>query len=260
MPPASNAPPLSLGRHFRDREAPQLRADVAVIVPTILRPALLDAVRSVYDQTFDGRVQLLIGADLNADQADPLFDLLETRPANLSATVLTLPYSTSSRHGGVHPAWDGGALRPILSFMANALHLAYLDDDNTWEPDHLASLMAAVQGKAWAYSLRLLLDEETGAELGVDVWDAVGPGRGRFKAQGGLVDPSCLLVNKLHMAHALWLWSDPGPGRMGVEADRRFAEALFRQPFGRVERPTVRYRIRTTNILRKFLAEGTVFD
>ncbi|CAN5371886.1 hypothetical protein BH10PSE5_BH10PSE5_20050 [soil metagenome] len=147
MPPASNAPPLSLGRHFPDREAPQLRADVAVIVPTILRPALLDAVRSVYDQTFEGRVQLLIGADLKGDQAGRLFDLLETRPANLSATVLTLPYSTSSRHGGVHPAWDGGALRPILSFMANAQHLAYLDDDNTWEPDHLASLMAASRAR-----------------------------------------------------------------------------------------------------------------
>lgn len=260
MPTAPSLPALSIGRHFPDREAPQLRADVAVIIPTILRPGLLDAVGSVYRQAFEGRVQLMIGADINFTETEALYALLEARPSRISATVLTLPYSTSSRHGGVHPAWDGGALRAILSFMANALHVAYLDDDNIWEPDHLARLMAAVRGKAWAYSLRMLVDEETDQDLGVDRWDAVGPGRGRFKAQGGLVDPSCLLVNKLHMAHALWLWSDPGPGRLGVEADRRFAEALFVQPYGQVEAPTVRYRIRKSNILRKFMSEGTVFD
>ncbi|MCR5880692.1 hypothetical protein [Phenylobacterium sp. J367] len=105
----------------------------------------------------------------------------------------------------------------------------------------------------------MLLDEDTGAELGVDIWDAVGPGKGRFKDRGGMVDPNCLLIDKRRVAEALWMWSDPGPGLLGLEADRRVAAALVQHPHGAVDEATVLYRIRQTNVLRTFMANGARF-
>lgn len=250
------APASPVGQYYPDAGDPQAPAAVAVVMPTILRPCIATAVASVYRQTFPGRIQLMIGVDKAAAAPTDLDAVLQQRPAHVSALVLTLPYSTSVRHGGVHAATDGGSLRSILSFMANTRYVAYLDDDNSWEPDHLDGVMQAIRGKVWAYSLRMLIDETSGRELGVDRWDSVGPGAGRFAGQGGLVDPNCLLVDKLLAARAFGRWSE-GPG---VTSDRNFFAAIKDAPHGRVERATVRYGIRPTNVLNTFLREGTRFD
>jgi hypothetical protein len=224
-----------------------------------MRVQAVRALRSVFAQDLDERIQILIGADLNPGQTDLIYAALEERPANVSACVLTPPYSTSRRHGGVHPAYDGGSLRTVLSFLANAPYVAYLDDDNAWAPEHLRVLLDAVQGRAWAHTLRLLVDEETGEDLGLDIWDAVGPGRGRFKIQGGMIDPNCLLLDKLWPAPLLWMWSDPGPRLKRLEADRRLSANLVHLPGATVERATVRYAIRKSNVLRRFMREGVTF-
>jgi hypothetical protein len=101
----------------------------------------------------------------------------------------------------------------------------------------------------------MLIDETDGRELAVDRWDSVGPGAGRFAAQGGMVDPNCLLVDKVAAARAFGRWSE-GPG---VTADRAFFAAIKDAPHGRVERATVRYGIRPTNILHRLMQEGIEF-
>ncbi|MFC3067658.1 glycosyltransferase family 2 protein [Phenylobacterium soli] len=246
-------PPLSLGCYFPDDQPPQTPADIGVIMPTLLRPSIVRAVRCVFGQLGAGRIQLVIGADVNFQNTGELYAALAERPAHISAVVLTLPYSTSIRHGGVHRAVDGGALRSILSYVANSRAVAYLDDDNLWERDHLASLAQAMNGKAWAYSQRMLVDEETGRDVSVDRWDSVGLDKGRFAAEGGFVDTNCLLVDKLAAADAFGLWSEPGLNRASQRADRRFFRALRDLPHGVVDRPTVRYGIRPTNILWKYV-------
>jgi len=249
------APASPIGQFYPDATDPQAPADVAVVMPTILRPCIETAVESVYRQDYGGRIQLMIGVDKAGATPVDLAAVLQRRPAHVSALVLALPYSTSIRHGGVHRATDGGSLRSILSFMANTRYVAYLDDDNSWEPDHLAGVMQAIRGKVWAYSLRMLIDEVTGRELGVDRWDSVGPDAGRFAAQGGLVDPNCLLVDKLLAGRAFGRWAE-GPG---VTSDRAFFAAIRQAAHGRVERASVRYGIRPNNVLNKFLREGTEF-
>ena len=117
--------------------------------------------------------------------------------------LLQLPWSTSLRHGGVHGASDSGSLRATLSFMANSRAVAYLDDDNIMLPDHLRLLHEALQGKAWAWSQRMLVDERDDRDLAVDRWDSVGPGRGRMASQGGFVDTNCLMLDKVICAPVL---------------------------------------------------------
>jgi hypothetical protein len=141
------------GLHPIAGKDPQAPADVAVVITTVLRPALLDALRSVFAQDLKGTIQILIGVDKAREPIEPLRALLKTRPRNVEALVLNPGYSTSKRHGGVHLAPDGGAMRTILSYLANSRLVAYLDDDNRWLPNHLSSLVAAVGDFDWAYSL-----------------------------------------------------------------------------------------------------------
>ncbi len=248
--------PVSFGTYFPDAGNAQTPSDVAVVMPTVLRPSIVDAVNSVYGQSDVGRIQLLIGVDKAVGSFDQLNTVLSRRPSHVSAIVLHLPYSTSIRHGGVHRAMDGGSLRSMLSFMANSRYVAYLDDDNQWTPGHLAGLLQAVRDKVWAHSMRMLIDEASGEEMAVDRWDSVGIGRGRFAVSGGFVDPNCLLIDKVAAARALGRWSE-GPGMM---SDRKFFAAIKEAAHGQVNEPTVRYFVRAQDTMfATFLREGIEF-
>ena len=186
----------------------QKKFDVAVVIPTVLRPTLLRAVRSVYNQDLSGRIQILIGIDKHLGDANCLDVLLRERPENVCITTLDLGYSTSIRHGGIYSNQYSGAIRTILSYAANSRFIAYLDDDDWWGADHLSSLLSAISDKAWAFSYRWFVDQETEWPICRDEWDSLGPGRGiNLQRFGGFVSPSCLLVNK-EVCHSLFpLWA-----------------------------------------------------
>lgn len=191
--------------------------DVAVVMPTVLRPSLARAVASVYDQEFSGRIQLLIGIDRPIGDAGLLDRLAAECPGHVALTVCDLGYSTSVRHGGLYPNRFSGALRTILSYAANSRHVAYLDDDNWWAPDHLAALKAAIEGADWAWSLRWFVEARTGEPICIDEWESVGPEAGIFLEKfGGFVDPSSLMVDKFAAHDILPFWSlspfDDGSG------------------------------------------------
>jgi hypothetical protein len=248
----------SCATHLGDMSFVSGPAQVAVVIPTVLRSTLLRCVGSVFSQSFKQRIHLLIGVDVPRGPIEPLLDLLRNRPSNITATVLQLPWSTSVGNGGIHSALDGGSLRAVLSLIANARFVAYLDDDNTWLPNHLSLLLAAVIGKSWSYSLRWLVDEETDERLAVDRWDSVGPNSGRFASVGGFVDPNCLLVDKVACAHALGRWAESGTDKPGVTADRYFFSGIRNQPNGCSGEATVLYRIRKTNIMWRFIQNDQV--
>ena len=197
-------------------------ADVAVVIPTTLRPTVVAAVRSVFAQDLAGRIQLLVGVDRPEHPAEPLLAALREAPAHCGALLLDPGYSTSVRHGGLHPARDGGVLRTVLTYLANAPLVAYLDDDNWWAPDHLSSLVRAIEGKGWAWSLRWFVHPRSRRPVAVDDWESVGPGRGVFNAKfGGFVDPSCLMIDKLRCDDVIRWWGIPLKGdSVAMSADR----------------------------------------
>ncbi|HEV2674358.1 MAG TPA: hypothetical protein VGV37_07435 [Aliidongia sp.] len=201
----------------KPRAAVQPPFDVSVVIPTVLRPELGRAVRSVFAQAFEGRVQILLGID------DPIGDpalpatLAGECPATMHLSVLDPGYSTSARHGGLYPNRFSGALRTILTYLANSRLVAYLDDDNWWAPDHLASLVRAIDGMDWAYSQRLFVEAATNEPICVDQWESVGPDAGLFQEKfGGFVDPSSLMIDKIACHDLPPLWSlaafDDGSG------------------------------------------------
>lgn len=187
------------------RQAP---ADAAVILPTVLRPSLLKAVRSVYAQNFAGHIHLLIGVDVH--QGDTaILDLIQTEcPSHVTLTVVDPGYSTSARHGGVHPNAYSGSLRTVLSYLANSRYIAYLDDNDWWGGNHLTLLKAAIAGRHWAWSGRWLVHPQTQWPICKDEWDSVGPGKGiNAERFGGFVQPSGLMMDAQACHFLMPLWS-----------------------------------------------------
>jgi len=218
--------------------------DVAVVMATVVRPTIAQALRSIFAQRLDGRIQVLVGVDRWQGERGFLAQLIGERPANVSVTLMDLGYSTSRRNGGLYPSSYGGALKTILSYAANSRYVAYLDDDNWYAPDHLASLLEAVQGKEWAFSLRQFVDVASGEALCPDTWESVGPGRGVYaEAQGGFVDTNCYRIDKLacHAVFTEWATTRSAGGTGG---DRQILQRLIQRPWGTNGRHSVHYRVR----------------
>ena len=136
--------------------------DVGVVMVTIVRPTLAQALRSIYTQRFAGRIQVLIGIDRWEGEPSVLDQLIGERPPNVAVTVIDLGYSTSKRDGGLYPSRSGGALKTVLSYAANSRYVTYLDDANWYAPDHLATMLAAMYGMHWALLSRDFGEGPTG--------------------------------------------------------------------------------------------------
>lgn len=233
-------------------------ADVAVVIPTVVRGSIFTTLESVFHQEDIERISVMIGVDVALGNLTELKDFAATAPPHFNFQILSLPYSTSVRHGGVHMAMDGGALRAILSLMANARYVAYLDDDNTWAPDHLSKLYSSIQGKTWAFSQKYLVDEDTGENYGQDIWHSVGVDKGDFASQGGFVDTNCLMVDVVRCAPVIGRWASSGSLQPGFTADRFFFQGIRNSPYGWVVEPTVFYKIRKANVLHRYIRSANV--
>jgi hypothetical protein len=199
---------------------------VAVVIPTVLRPHLRWALESVFRQDLEGSIQVLIGIDKPLGERSLLDALLLEAPPNVHITVLDPGYSTSVRHGGIYSTHYGGALRTILSYLANSHYIAYLDDDDWFAPGHLSSLLTAIRGHAWAYSLRWYGHPARPEGLCIDEWESTGPDTGIFKERfGGFVAPSCMMLDKSVCHMLLPFWSVAMFADGGGE-DRRIFEKL----------------------------------
>lgn len=187
--------------------------DVAVIMPSIVRPTIEKALHSIFAQDFSGRIQVLIGIDQPLGDLSVIEDVCRARPSNCTLSVFFPGYSTSVRHGGLHPDRAGGVLRCVLTYLANSRFVAYLDDDNWWAPEHLRHLLKAVEGKQWAYALRWFVHPVSRRPICIDAWESLGPNRGCFATRfGGWVDPNCLMYDKLTCEPVTRWWTIPLPG------------------------------------------------
>lgn len=94
---------------------------VSVVVPSGARPELLHAVASVHAQDYPGEVETVVVLDGGGDHADLL--------ARLSTAGVTV--RETGRRAGADVARNLGAT------AATGELVAYLDDDDVWEPDKL---------------------------------------------------------------------------------------------------------------------------
>lgn len=196
---------------------------ISVVVVTIGRDSLLRAIRSIFSQKFEGNIQILIGIDVDVYGNYLRFkSLLEAEcPHNIDIFWLYLPYSTSKRHGGMHDCFYGGSLRSILTLLAHAPYVAYLDDDDWFLPEHLQNACVAFNKypeAAWAFAYCYYADSNNEMILCVDEIESVGVGNGIYAERyGGFVRPSALILDKLKTLSLLHLWSMAGDDSGGAE-------------------------------------------
>jgi len=237
--------------------------DVAVVMFTKRSGALAMALRSVFAQNIDARVQVIVATDGAQADRPALAELRGEVPANMALSIVDLGYSTARSRGGLYAPEAGGALRAALTLLANARHVAYLSEVNVFAPNHLSSLKRAIADRAWAWTQRWFADARTGSVICRDDWESAGPAAGTFaKSEGGFVAADALLIDKLACAAAIPAWmqaDDQGRGE-----DRRFFQAIRALPHAETGEPTVYARIQVQNqhpfTLAQFRERGVVLD
>ena len=209
---------------------------------TVVRPSIQQAIRSIFAQQFAGRIQVLVGIDQWQGERALLDGLIAECPSHVAVTLVDLGYSTSQRHGGLYPSHFGGSLKTILSYAANSRYVSYLDDDNWYAPEHVASMRRAIDGKVWAFALRHFIDHASGDYLGPDLWESMGPGRGVYaEGQGGFVDTNCYLIDAQACYDVFPEWAMTRFAH-GTGGDRQVLQRLLTRPWGTNAAHTVFYR------------------
>ena len=190
-------------------------------------------------------MQILIGVDCDPNGKSEAMraTLSKECPANISLVWLDLGYSTSKRHGGVHPCCFGGSLRTALSFLADSEIVMYLDDDDWLSADHCADIVAAIRDRSWAFAYSIYADGNLGNGLYIDEIESVGVGKGIYrKKKGGFVRPSGMAINKLKLPHILHLFAESF-NATGDGEDRLVFEKLRSEPHRCTGKATVYYTL-----------------
>jgi hypothetical protein len=216
---------------FENAEVKRLRAQlpaawngepvrVATIIPTFRRPGqLVDAVRSALAQTVREQRVIVVddGGGLPELPDDP----------RLAAFSLSRNYTRA------------GVVRNVGIRLADAQYLAFLDDDNTWEPDHLATALAALEddpalGGVYT-ALRRMLPDGTDHDVVAEPFDV------RTARERAYLDPNTFVARSATGLRFSRLRRDRGllPREDWVTL-YRFSR---RHRTGHVPRPTVRYLV-----------------
>lgn len=233
-------------RRFEGREVRRLsavtptppRARVAVIIPTFKRPELLlGAVRSALAQTVKDIVVVVVddGGGLPELPADPRLFL-----CSLSANTRV-----------------GGVARNVGIKLTRSEYVAFLDDDNEWEPHHLEVALGAFAeegpGRApdFVYTAmqRRFPDGRTHDVLSVE-FDR------RLLASRNFVDTNAMVIRRFPGLH----WSRlRRRQKMGPACDWELTYRLSRKMVVQhVSVPTVRYRLNPDSYFNDWAGSGVL--
>ena len=213
---------------------------VAVITPTIGSEYLEEAVRSVALQSVPG-VQHWIVVD-GPEHERAVDAAIAGWEAKTNIRVVRLPQNVGA--GG----WNGHRVYGSVPWIADTTHVAFLDEDNFWDQDHLESLLGAMRAtKApWAFTLRRVVRPD-GSFACEDRCESLGLIHHTVCGKGDyLVDTNCYLVDRDLAIRTSPVWNarfrDDRPNR--PEPDRALCVALASAaPFAAVRRSTVSYRL-----------------
>jgi len=209
---------------------------VMVITPTTGKDTLEKAVQSVANQTV--KTEHLIVED--GIEADVFFDLSLTP----NARIMTLPENVGGN------GWYGHRVYAAMPLMVNADYILFLDEDNWFEPNHVATLLQKIKSKdlMWSYSLRKIVDE-SGQYVCDDDCESLGRNPTYYDHTLNFVDTNCYCFKReylVRVAHSFY-------GQWG--ADRGFYKAASTNlpAFGCTGEATVNYRApeRLLNMFRE---------
>jgi glycosyltransferase involved in cell wall biosynthesis len=169
-------------------EPPQ--ALVVTAMPTYRRPEqLLVAVRSALAQTFTDQVVMVV------DDGSGVLPELPDDPRLFAVSM--------ARNSG-----DCGVVRNVAMALTRSRYVAFLDDDNVWEPDHLATALEVLQrpdGPDAVYTaVQRLLPDGTEHDVLSVPWDR------RRNADESFVDINAFVARRVPRMRFSWLYRPKG--------------------------------------------------
>ena len=125
----------------------QLRIEnsVVVITPTIGHSALSKAMESVSNQTYKNLTHLIV-----IDGREYFEKALKSIPLHDNVVITTAPFNTGGN------GYYGHRIYAAYSHLVNHDYVAFLDEDNWFDPNHIETLVNTLETKDydWVHSLR----------------------------------------------------------------------------------------------------------
>jgi len=163
---------------------------VTVITSTVGSPLLKNCLQSVQNQTYSD-IQHLLVVD-GSPYHNMVLAALPDQPKEIS--IVALPYSTGKDRYNGHRNLAAGV------YLAKGDIVCFLDDDNTFTPDHIQSCFDRLKefpwGMHWVYSFRNIIDQ-SGTFLCQDNCESLGEWPSILNPNDYFVDMNCYFLPKV---------------------------------------------------------------
>jgi glycosyltransferase involved in cell wall biosynthesis len=226
---------------------------ISVITPTTGSPLLTQAVRSVLSQDFSD-IEYYLFIDGKEREASTLTLLEDLGPRDPRLHTITLPHPTGL------DGFNGHRIFGASSYLARHEFIAFLDEDNWWDPHHLSSLMRLINehNLDWAYALRKIVDTD-GAFITNDECESLGIWKaciGDFRH----VDTSCYLLKRMDALSLSPIWYKQFRGGSTPTPDAIICNKLvdYNTSFGTPGLYSVNYRLGGSerSVRKDFFTQG----
>lgn len=138
-----------------------IERSAVVITPTIGSLKLKDAVESIQQQTYKNVEHLLVtdgSLQYGHSARVAVEEVGEDNPNLMTKHIrfIDLPYNTGAN------GFNGQRIYASIPHLVDADYVFFLDEDNWYEPDHIAALIDTIEAENldWAYSLRTIYSPE----------------------------------------------------------------------------------------------------
>lgn len=190
---------------------------ITIITATVNHPFLTHAVESVRAQVYPEVEHVIVvdGPEFERPVRKTL-ERIDPLPRNLH--VFVLPKRTGAN------GWCSHRIVSGLPFLLDSPYVAYLDQDNWYEPDHLTSLMTELERtkSPASYSLRRIFDQAR-TFICNDECQSLGTLHNSFDTPGrGHIDSNCWLLSHRLATQLAAHWLSPKVG------DRKFARQVMK--------------------------------
>lgn len=231
---------------------------VTLITPTIGHRDLARCLRSAQAQQFtDFEHVLVIDGEEHAPAVEQVLAGLDL--SRIPLRVLRLPYPTGKDRYICHRIYGS------VPWLCNTRYVAFLDEDNWFDEDHLATLVGAVTsaGAPWGFALRKIADTE-GNVVTLDECESLGNLHCVFQVNGVYhIDTNCYLLDRMLAIKYCPIWNRRF--REQVSPDIELANTLLRQepPPASNRKHTVNYTVGSTSAsvgAQQFLAGNQVMQ
>ncbi len=216
----------------------RIENSVVVITPTVGKEQLKHAIESVNQQTYKNITHLIV-----VDGTEYFQDVLKVTPIKQNVIITTAPYNTGGN------GYYGHRIYAAYSHLVNHDYVAFLDEDNWFEPNHIETLVKTLETKDydWVHSLRKVYVEND--YLADDCCESIGRYPIWFSQPDNpqhLVDTSSYLFKRDFLTRVASYW------HYGWGGDRRFftiiTKGMNHDNYGTTGQHTLNYRLPDMNI------------